>query len=80
VLNAVGESWTNGEASPQGYVYSSDVAGEQVTSPSQAAEYMQDRVDADGDIWIDLYEVDGKTVIGRLILGHVDSGNSVDAK
>lgn len=54
-----------------GYVYSTDYEGPVATNPEEAAKIMADRVDAEGDIWIPMYLADGKTIIGRLKVGHV---------
>jgi hypothetical protein len=63
-----------------GYIYSSDWGvspGAEAKTPQEAAEMMKDRIDASGDIWISVYLEDGKTVIGKLKIGHVESGEDV---
>lgn len=53
------------------YMYASDFEGPVAKSPEEAAKIVSGRVDAQGDIWIPLYLIDGKTVIGKLKVGHV---------
>ena len=57
-----------------GYIYSSDFTGSETEAgtPEEAANLMASRVDAAGDIWIVVYQRDGRDVIGQLRIAHVD--------